>query len=138
MPNTFLGFPVSRAKFADAVANLSGIVDRGPVSDVDFGIGDLTLDGGDYDLDLSGIVPAEAHWINMLVFLAATGGQGGFSAWKKSDGDQWNADGLFTGDSGGARVAKLTIACDPDRIIQYTAWPVTYTQCDIVVTGWIK
>ena len=137
MPNTFLGFPVTRAKFADAVLNMSGVVGRGPAAGPDWAVGDLDPDGAEHDLDCSAIVPAGAKWILLFVTLQCTTDPGAFAAWKKSDGALGIGDATQAGQTSDLAAGTLFVPCDTDRVLSYFATAGTYPMLSVSITGWI-
>ncbi len=116
----------------------TGYVDRGDPGVVDKSIGDFTLDGNWYDLDLSAIVPAGAKVIHIRFVL--TGNANGL-AFKLEEKGNTNHINILDGCTQAADCAMHKdgfVTCDSNRVISYAGSPsVNWSNILLVVRGWI-
>ena len=137
-----LSHNTSHQKGGDDELNLTGLsgkslyVDRGDPAAMDFIVSDLTTDGSWHELDLSSIVPAGAHAVNMRLAIADNLTNEVLNIREKSNTNNIN---LLTVKTQVANLVNYTsgiVTCDNDRKIEYNASNTTWTYIGIVVGGW--
>ncbi len=110
-------------------------VDRGDPSGVDFTQASLTMDGTDYPLDLSAIVPDGAKSVLMRVNMTDNSVGSLISFSKNGNANFRNNDVLRTSVANIIEDDTVIVACDSDRKIQYSA-TAGLTGVQITVGGW--
>jgi len=112
-------------------------VDRGDPADNDFEIGDLTADNNWHDLNLSGIVPAEAKAIHLTCVIESTLKEK-FARFRKKG--NINAANVLINRAQIAGVRHHTdgfVACDSNRTIQYFIQSPEINDINLSVRGWL-
>lgn len=111
-------------------------VDRGDPASKDFQTGDFIKDALWHDLDVSGILPAGVE----LAFIRFTGNAGGtastFMLRPKGMVNSKNIVGFISPKENQGWTADSQIRLPSDRILQYWASSITWTQLDILFSGW--
>ena len=124
--------------FGEAITDYGFFHDRGDPAAVDFGIGDLTVDGAYHTLDLSSIIPSDSKAVLLRVKVIddAVGGVGvGFR--KNGNSNSANVAICIP------QVANIPIEytpiviCDSSQIIEYVVG-TGLTVIDITILGWWK
>lgn len=138
MPNSFLGFPVTRAKFADFAAGVSSLKDRGDPAAADWTDATLTAGGGWHDLDCSAIVPAGAKfiWFRVFVALTATASEG-IRLRKRGNANQVNVAVILGQVAGVSIVQDVIVACDIYRKIEYKMTADALDGLGLTIAGWL-
>lgn len=112
-------------------------VDRGDPAAFDFQIGDLTLDGDMYDLNLSSIAPANTIIVHLRVAFQDVNEGTSVLFRKKGNSNEINLT-ILRMQVGGVTVdGDLWVACDSSRVIQYKCQGLAPSVFDITVRGWI-
>jgi len=134
------GSPVERKVTIENLLKLhtpGTYVDRGDPSGSDFTESDLTTDGTWRDLDLSSIVPAGAtHVILEVTLYDGVAGYGiqfrknGYSNETTCSYTWVQAANTWIGD-------QVIIPLDSNRVIEYKAGNITFTNINVSVSGWI-
>lgn len=113
-----------------------GMTHRGDPAANDFTVGDFTTDGGTYDLDLSGVVPAGAKTALLKITLEDDAvasyiqiTKNGFSNWP-------SANLLRTIVANVPHDDMFVVPLDGDRKAQYRATNTVFTTITITVVGW--
>lgn len=119
------------------VKNYSEYVDRGDPASLDWDKNDLTLDGSYIDLDCSGIVPPGAKFIAFRVYLINTANSQGFILKKNGNSNGYNIRSFYTTAANSPYEGFAIIPCDDGRVVEYLGQASTWTNCDIVIMGWI-
>lgn len=120
---------------SSSVVSSSSFVDRGDPSATDFDEGDLTQDGGWYDLDLSSIVPSGAIAVLLLVWIKDDAVNTVLQFRKNGNSDIYNTSILRTQVVNVFNDADTIVACDSNRVIEYKA-SAAITSLGIIVRGW--
>jgi hypothetical protein len=111
-------------------------VDRGDPAAVDKVKTDLTTDAAWNDLDLSAIVPAGAAAVLLKTRLQSADPGDKIRYRKKGNTNEINACGCEALRANVLRTRMGITAIDANRVIQYNADNIVWTQLDIVVRGW--
>lgn len=115
----------------------AGFVDRGDTGSYDFDKNDLTTDDSYHDLDLSSIVPAGAKAVLLSVQMEddAVGSYFGFR--ENGNTNEINADFFRTQGSGvWIDNCSVVVALDSNRIVEYRAANLTFSNINISVRAW--
>jgi len=111
-------------------------VDRGDPAAVDKVKTDLTTDAAWHDLDLSAIVPAGAAAVLLKTRLQSADPGDAIRYRKKGNTNEINACGCEALRANVLRTRLGISAIDANRVIQYNADNIAWTQLDIVIRGW--
>lgn len=127
---------------ADVGARIAAVLphfnDRGDPSGYDFAKAALITDGTWRDLDLSGIVPAGTKAVVIETYIQDDAVNSSIYYRKKGHTQDYNIAECST------QVANVHIrcqritACNEDRIIQYNASNLVWTDINIIIKGWWK
>lgn len=111
-------------------------VDRGDPADYDFDVNDFTTDGNWHDLDLSGIVPAKAKAV--LLFVRIRNNVVGASIRFRRNGNvnDQSSNAVYTQVSNLSKGLDMVTPLDENRIIEYRASNVVFTDITANVRGW--
>jgi len=112
-------------------------IDRGDPSSYDYTQADLITNGQWYDLNLSGIVPANAKAVVLKVVVKDESVGIGISLRKNSNTRTCNAPSVTTQAANIYNVSSLIVACDENRVIEYLAANTTWDTINILVAGWL-
>jgi len=117
-------------------ADHGGIIDRGYTEDPDFELGDFTLDGTWYDLDLSEIVPEGAKFVLLSALgIATTNNAYVFYAKPPGIGNA-NLGTLIIPTAIEFNVVDLWVPLDDDRKISYAGANTTWLACTAIIRAW--
>lgn len=111
-------------------------VDRGDPATVDFIKTDLTRDGAWHDLDLSSIVPAGAKAVLLRTRLKSANPGDAIRYRENGNVNDINACGCESLRANVLRTRLGLVAVDVNRVIEYNADNIAWTDLDIVVRGW--
>jgi len=136
-------------QFIDALVSKirdSVVVYRGNASDVDFELSDLTLDAGEYNLDLSSIIPSGAKYallhIDSTTETNAVGDGGLVSFYKDaSSGENRSTVGDRCSNTSvpGLAYADIWVSLQTARLIRYSGaeFGSGFATFNITVGGWL-
>jgi len=123
--------------WADQTGGGDTFVDRGDPAAWDFDVNDLTTDGTWRDLDLSGIVPAGAKAVLLGVQIRANDVNSTISFRENGNSNVRNVFRLRVQVSSIRNDGCSWVACDTNRVIEYNADDVAWTNILTVVRGWL-
>jgi hypothetical protein len=132
----------SNVKKKVQLGNLSGsgghqYVDRGDPASADLVLGSMTTDGTWRDWDVSSVVPAGAVAVNLAVVAHDADGAGStVSIRKNGNSNSWAALNVDTPANNINGRGNGTVACDSNRVLEYMADNVTWTNIWITILGW--
>lgn len=113
------------------------LVNRGDPSSVDFTEEDLITDGAAHDLDLSGIVPAGAIAVLLLVAVMDDMPNVGIIIGKKGLSNWINVLPCYECVANGEFTNRGFVFCDENRKVGYLTHAVTFSLIEITVCGWL-
>lgn len=114
----------------------AGYVHRGDPGAFDFVAVNFTKDNAWHDLDLSGIVPANARCANLYLVIRATAIHKQIQFRSKDVTAEINKSTNWT-QVANIRIGYPTsVAVDSDRVIQYKVFDATFNLINFVVSGW--
>lgn len=111
-------------------------VDRGDPANHDFQVGDFIKDNTWRELDLSSIVPENAHGVLFTVFLRATVIDKPFGIRRAGNVNIRNASFIRTQVANIRISLDLSCPCSVDRKIEYLATDGTINFLNLTVKGW--
>lgn len=111
-------------------------VDRGDPAARDYAIGDFTADGTWRDLDLSSIVPAGAVAVALSVIIQDDAVNSTFQFRKNGNSNTAVAAVARTLIANVIQYQDLFVACDANRVIEYSATNLAWINLDVTVKGW--
>ncbi len=114
----------------------AGYVDRGDPVAQDFDDADLTTDGAWHDLDLSSIVPNGAIAVALRLSVKDGAVDSRVRFRKNGNSNTANVAQIRTQVIDLFINADLKVGCDSNRVIEYWASSLAFTNIDITVKGW--
>jgi len=119
------------------LVRVAGIyVHRGNPGAWDFTILDLTVDNAWHDLDLSSIVPANAHSVNLITNISGTQIERNIKLRSKDVTGDHNLITLWTQVSNVKLGGCFPLAVDSNRVIQYKVNHISLDFVNLLVSGW--
>lgn len=113
-----------------------GFVDRGDPSAYDLVLASMTTDGTWYDWDVSSVVPAGAKAV-MLGISMKDNTVDKYLQFRKNGNVNTYAAVLWRTQAANVTMGfEIIVACDSNRIIEYSASNTTFTFINIVILGW--
>lgn len=120
----------------EIVSDRIGYFDRGDPLNYDFTLADLLMGGAWHDLDLSGIVPANARAVLFNVQCINNVINKQFRFRQNGNVNPRNVRGLRSQVAGLLYMDSFVVACDSNRVIEYSMQGFTWTYVDFTVCGW--
>lgn len=111
-------------------------IDRGESVGVDFTIGDWVKDGLWHDKDFSGIVPANAVAMSVIIVVATNVADGWLRLKRGGSDANSNISECRAIVANLQTVGDYIVAVPANRIIQYSAANLTYFALTLTVKGW--
>jgi len=111
-------------------------VDRGDVAAYDFAMGDLTIDGNWYDLDLSSIIPANVALVLLYVDCQENSGYKYYQLRTKGYLNGINIEYRRSIAANKNEFQTLLLVPDSNRFIEYMIESATWSLFNIVIRGW--
>ena len=96
----------------------------------------LTEDGAWHDLDCSSIVPAGTKLIHLRVYVQDDAVYSSIYFRKNGNTNSVAIQGIFTEAVNIARTGNYVVPCDTNRVVEYMASNVVFTDIDLTITGW--
>lgn len=106
------------------------------ITDFDFTESDLTTDGTWHTLDLSNIVPADAYAVLLNARIKDDAVDSEILFRKDADSPDANNIRIRTQVVDKYNDAEMIVFCGANRLIQYKGSNLTFTEIDILVSGW--
>jgi len=110
--------------------------DRGNADSYDFSLADFTTDGEWHDLDLSAILPSGAKCVIFWVQINDDATSSWICFRKKGSLSVYNQGVCRTQVANVWCDAQMTIPCDSNRVIEYSAIDRIFTGIYLIVNGW--
>jgi len=113
-------------------------IDRGDPSAFDFTLSGtpLTTDGTWRDLDLSSIVPAGAKLVLFIVYILDDAANSAFGIRKNGNSNAFNSGFCRTQVANIPNYIDMLVPCDTNRVVEYFATSLTWSDIGITVKGW--
>lgn len=111
-------------------------VNRGDPALIDFAVGDFTKNNLWHALDLSTIVPAGAVLVDFTVRVRATVVNNQFRLRKHGNVNETVRAIVSTQVANLHNFGDLTASCDSNRVVDYRATTLNWTNIDLSVKGW--
>ncbi len=109
---------------------------RGDPSAYDFTVTSFTTDGTWRDLDLSAIVPTGAKAVLLLVSVKDDIVNAAIGFRRNGNSNTIAASTILVQVANYINTQDIIVACDANRIIEYQASAVTFTNINVAVLGW--
>lgn len=111
-------------------------VDRGDPDNYDFVLGDLSVDGGWHDLDLSAIIPITAKAVLIMGMIEGTNVNWNITFRRKGNTNEYNHDMMSTLRAGVLRHRDNIVSVGPNRVIEYRVDDEAWSELNLIIRGW--